>query len=150
MDNPVDEPQKAKHGRGRRSLRISPGRGRAIYEAMVGQRKESGEVWGVSDLAERVGVSRNTPARWFAGGAVDRKTLLAIAQATGVKPISLENGDVLSVRLQLLRLGLGRDTDASGLVDPWGLEGDLDLLSADTEKVIGSARKTLSHESLEE
>lgn len=72
---------------------ISPGFGRAIYEAIVRQRHADGTAWDLRDFAERMQVSQNTVTRWLKLEKAPTETVvLASSAVLGVPPEALKYG----------------------------------------------------------
>lgn len=82
-----------KQAGGRRPAILAPGWGQALYEAIIRQRHPDGNAWGLTDFAEKMGVSQNTVTRWLKlREPPSRTVLLGSAKTLGVEPESLRYG----------------------------------------------------------
>ena len=69
-------------GKGRKSLEVTEGFGRAVYELMQLKRSdETGLAWGTKELAAACGVSRNAAREWIGGRLPRANQLLMLARA---------------------------------------------------------------------
>ena len=86
-------------GKGRKSLEVSEGFGKAVYELMQLKRKEeTGLAWGTKELAAACEVSRNAARDWIGGRLPRANQLLNLARALGTTCDDLltaeETGDI--------------------------------------------------------
>lgn len=96
---PSRKREKVAARKGRQPLRIADGTGRAIYEAMVRQRRADGQVWGVRDLAGAMGLGVNTPTAWIGGRMPQGANLKRLAEVLGTSIDALVRPDLLEVQL---------------------------------------------------
>jgi hypothetical protein len=90
---------RVKKPRGRKALRIEDGFGRAVYEAMIRQRREDGQAWGVGDLVRAMRSGPNAPSSWIRGVIPKGATLGRLADKLGCSADALLKGRLEEIYL---------------------------------------------------